>query len=162
MQKDTGKRMMTNPLNQPRYARIQIVVLLQLFAWGTMPLIAQEPASKIDFNRDVRPILANHCWNCHGQDESSRKAKLRLDLRPAALAITKNNEYPIVPNNPAASSLITRIDAHDKSQMPPLSFNKPLTETQRKTLKQWITEGAPYAEHWAFVPPRKSTNLPKV
>jgi len=162
MQKDTGQRMMTNPLTQHRYARIQIVVLLQLLAMGTMPLMAQEPASKIDFNRDVRPILANHCWNCHGQDESSRKAKLRLDLRPAALAKTKNNDHPIVPNNPAASSLITRIDAHDKSQMPPLSFNKPLTDTQRKTLKQWITEGAPYAEHWAFVPPRKSTSLPKV
>lgn len=137
---------MTNPLNQHRYAKIQIAVLLQLLAIGMMPLMAQEPASKIDFNRDVRPILANHCWNCHGQDESSRKAKLRLDLRPAALAKTKNNNHPIVPNNPAASSLINRIDAHDKSQMPPLSFNKPLSETQRKTLKQWITEGAPYAD----------------
>ncbi|MFZ4611983.1 MAG: hypothetical protein ACOYNM_19390 [Gemmataceae bacterium] len=59
--------MMTNPLNQHRYARIQIAVLLQLLALGTMPSMAQEPASKIDFNRDIRPILANHCWNCHGQ-----------------------------------------------------------------------------------------------
>jgi hypothetical protein len=128
IQKDTGQRMMTSPLTQHRYARIQIAILLQLFALGTMPLMAQEPASKIDFNRDVRPILANHCWNCHGQDESSRKAKLRLDLRPAALAITKNNEHPIVPNNPAASSLITRIDARDKSQMPPLSLSLILDE----------------------------------
>ena len=67
MQKDTGPRTMTNPLNPNRSAKIQIAVLLQLFALGTMPLIAKEPASKIDFNRDVRPILANHRWNCHGQ-----------------------------------------------------------------------------------------------
>ncbi len=153
---------MTKSKNRNRYAKTQIVVLLQFLALGTMPLMAQEPMAKVDFNRDVRPILANHCWNCHGQDESSRKAKLRLDLRPAALAKTKNNDHAIVPNNPAASALITRIEANDISQMPPRSFNKPLTENQIKILKQWITEGAPYAEHWAFVPPRKSTSLPKV
>ena len=153
---------MTKSKNRNRYAKTQIVVLLQFLALGTMPLMAQEPMAKVDFNRDVRPILANHCWNCHGQDESSRKAKLRLDLRPAALAKTKNNDHAIVPNNPAASALITRIEANDISQMPPRSFNKPLTANQIKILKQWITEGAPYAEHWAFVPPRKSTSLPKV
>ena len=153
---------MTKSKNRNRYAKTQIVVLLQFLALGTMPVMAQEPMAKVDFNRDVRPILANHCWNCHGQDESSRKAKLRLDLRPAALAKTKNNDHAIVPNNPAASALITRIEANDISQMPPRSFNKPLTENQIKILKQWITEGAPYAEHWAFVPPRKSTSLPKV
>ncbi|NBY03613.1 MAG: DUF1553 domain-containing protein, partial [Planctomycetes bacterium] len=155
-------KIMTKSKNRNRYAKTQIVVLLQFLALGTMPLMAQEPMAKVDFNRDVRPILANHCWNCHGQDESSRKAKLRLDLRPAALAKTKNNDHAIVPNNPAASALITRIEANDISQMPPRSFNKPLTANQIKILKQWITEGAPYAEHWAFVPPRKSTSLPKV
>lgn len=142
--------------------RIHLSIWLLSVAFQGSALMAQEPATKVDFNRDVRPILANHCWNCHGQDESSRKAKLRLDQRPAALAKTKDNDHPIVPNDPAASALVTRIEANDKSQMPPRSFNKPLTEIQIKTLKQWISEGATYAEHWAFLPPKKSPTLPKV
>ena len=153
---------MPNSTNKTLCAIILLGICLQFFAFGAMPLMAQEPASKIDFNREVRPILANHCWNCHGQDESSRKAKLRLDLRSAALAKSISNDHAIVPNDPPASEMITRIEASDKSQMPPVSFNKPLTDSQRKTLKQWIAEGAPYAEHWAFVPPRKSPTLPKV
>ena len=116
--------------------------------------VASVPA-KIDFNRDVRPILSNYCWNCHGPDQDARQAGLRLDLREGALAKTENGVRPIVPGNVKLSELVVRIEAHDDQQMPPASFQKRLSGTQREILKHWIAEGAPYAVHWAFVAPRR-------
>jgi len=121
---------------------------------------AAEPPP-LDFARDVRPILSNHCWNCHGPDEASREAELRLDLRDSALARTPTDHRAIVPGDAAASELIARIDATGDEQMPPASFEKPLTPEQRQILKRWIAEGAPYAAHWAFTPPARPT-LPDV
>ncbi len=116
-------------------------------------VLAAEPATPLDFNRDVRPILSNHCWNCHGPDEASREAGLRLDLREAAIAVRTEKHRAIVPGDAAASELVTRIDATDDKQMPPASFEKPLTSVQRETLRRWIAEDAPYAAHWAFTAP---------
>ncbi|RLS36611.1 MAG: DUF1549 domain-containing protein, partial [Planctomycetota bacterium] len=125
------------------------------------PIGAAEPAKSIDFNRDVRPILSNHCWNCHGPDEASREAGLRLDQRESAIAVGPEKNRAIVPHDPAASELVERIDATDDTQMPPVSFEKPLTVEQREILKRWIAEGAPYAAHWAFTAPARP-NRPKV
>ncbi len=124
-------------------------------------LTAAEPAAPIDFSRDVQPILSNHCWSCHGRDDGAREAGLRLDRRDTAVAPLKNGQTAIVPGDPGKSAIITRIEAHDDSLMPPLEFGKPLSEKQRATLKQWIAEGAPYAQHWAFVPPQRPS-LPDV
>lgn len=122
---------------------------------------AAEPVKTLDFNRDVRPILSNHCWNCHGPDEASREAGLRLDLRESAIAVGPEKNRAIVPHDPAASELVKRIDATDDTQMPPASFDKPLTAEQREILKRWIAEGAPYAAHWAFTAPAQPA-LPTV
>lgn len=124
-------------------------------------LTAAEPAPTVDFRRDVQPILSNHCWSCHGRDDGAREAGLRLDRRESALAALESGHTPIVPGNPAKSAVVARIDAHDDSRMPPADFGKPLTEKQRATLRQWIAEGAPYVQHWAFLPPQRPA-LPDV
>lgn len=115
----------------------------------------------IDFTRDVRPILSNHCWNCHGPSDASREANLRLDQRAAATSKLASGRTAIIPGNPTQSELLVRMEAHDESQMPPKEFGKPLSEKQRAILKQWITDGAPFADHWAFVTPQRPA-LPMV
>jgi hypothetical protein len=113
-------------------------------------VIAQEP--RVDFNRDVRPILSENCFYCHGQDSNKRQGDLRLDLRDAVLAAGVLDLQ-----TPEASGLLKRIHSDDPDQrMPPPSSNRKLTTEQKLILKQWIAEGAPYASHWAFVAPTKS------
>lgn len=109
----------------------------------------------IDFNRDVRPILAK-CLNCHGHDPKTVAAGLRLDDGPAAKKKLPSGQFAIVPGHPEKSELITRI--YDKDGfilMPPKSSNKTLSAEEKATLKQWIAEGAEFKEHWAFVAPKR-------
>ena len=104
---------------------------------------------KIDYNRDVRPILAGKCYACHGPDKETRKAKLRLDLREVAL---KNKV--IVPGKIEESEFHYRIRSDDPDEiMPPPESHATLTENEKDFLDQWIKEGAKYDKHWAFVPP---------
>ena len=110
----------------------------------------------LELARAVQPILANHCWSCHGPDEHSREAGLRLDVRSAALA-ERDGVSAIVAGNAAASAMVGRIHATDEAQMPPASFGKPLTAEQRALLVRWIDAGAPFATHWAFLPPQRPT-----
>ncbi|MHB1556264.1 MAG: PSD1 and planctomycete cytochrome C domain-containing protein [Isosphaeraceae bacterium] len=111
--------------------------------------LADSPA--LDFNRDIRPILAENCFYCHGQDANKRQADLRLDLRDAAI-----EAGAIVPNEPRASELVARINAtNPKELMPPAKSNRRLSPEQKKQLERWIAEGAHYAPHWAFVAPRR-------
>ena len=138
--------------------RISLILgLLNMHAQGAEPVV-----SKIDFNRDIRPILSNHCWNCHGQDEASRKAKLRLDIRDHAIGKTASDDFAIVPGDSNSSAMVERIEASDDSQMPPKSFKKPLSKAQQETPKRWISEGAPYDTHWAFSIPKRAKSLPSV
>jgi hypothetical protein len=140
--------------------RSKCIILLGLLSMMAAPARGGSPtkaaAVKLDFARDVRPILANHCWACHGPDETSRAAGLRLDRRESALAALKDGKRAIVPGNLVDSALVQRID-HEKPsrRMPPLDFKKQITDAQRQVLKRWIAEGAEYAEHWAFVAPRR-------
>lgn len=107
---------------------------------------------KVDYARDVLPILSANCFACHGPDEHDRKADLRLDLEDAAKASYVDG-HPIVPNDPDNSTLIARILSNDPDTvMPPPSTNKQLTTDQIATLKQWIAEGATWKKHWAFEP----------
>jgi hypothetical protein len=109
-------------------------------------------ADKIDFNRDVRQILSDNCFLCHGPAESTRKAGLRLDDRDAAI------DYgAIVPGDADSSELVARLFTDDRDMlMPPPESNKKLTRQQREILKEWIQQGAEYERHWAFVTPEKS------
>ena len=118
---------------------------------------AASAAPPLDFNRDIRPILAENCFYCHGQDSNKRQAELRLDLREAAL-----ESEAFAPHDAAASELVKRINSDDVDQlMPPPKSNRRLSADQKKLLERWINEGAAYAQHWAFVAPQRPP-LPEV
>jgi Protein of unknown function (DUF1553)/Protein of unknown function (DUF1549)/Planctomycete cytochrome C len=105
----------------------------------------------LDFNRDIRPILSENCFYCHGQDGSKRQADLRLDVRAAAI-----EAGAIVPKSPGSSELIERIHSTDpQALMPPPKSNRRLSAEQKKLLERWISEGAAYARHWAYVAPTR-------
>ena len=120
---------------------------------------------KVDFNRDIRPILSNKCIQCHGPDKETLKADLRLDVRDSAIGKTseqKPNPGAIVPGKPDASELIHRILTDDPDEvMPPPKTKKTISKREVALLKQWITEGAEYAGHWSFEPITKHSP-PKV
>ena len=112
--------------------------------------------ARIEFKRDILPILAAKCFACHGPDPSTRKAGLRLDQRDPALKTNRSGETPIVPGKPEASELVRRIfAADDKERMPPSKTGKPLTEREKELLKAWIADGAEYQLHWAFARPER-------
>ena len=114
---------------------------------------AQSISRQISFNRDVRPILAEHCLQCHGFDEGAREAGLRLDARENAIAPVESGKAAVVPGKPELSELIRRIISDDADiRMPPADFPKPLTAGQVETLRTWIAEGAEYQRHWSFEP----------
>jgi hypothetical protein len=122
-------------------------------AAGLLVFAATAPAAdKVLFNRDVRPILSEHCFACHGPDAKARKAKLRLDVRESAV-----EKGAITPGKPADSELVNRIllAADDEQLMPPAEFHKPLTAAQKATLKAWVEQGAEYQPHWAYIVPTK-------
>ena len=109
-----------------------------------------------DFARDVRPILSQHCFKCHGPDDKSRKGGLRLDAREEAMKEAKSGGIALVPGKPAESELITRIFTDDEDElMPPPSAKRPLSDEHKSILRRWVEEGGEYAQHWAFVKPRR-------
>lgn len=115
----------------------------------------------IEFNRDVRPILAANCFECHGFDVKTRKANMRLDTAEGAYA-DHNGTVAVKPGDLAASELWNRITSGDAEvMMPPPESKKTLTDAQKDTLRRWIEQGAHYQKHWAFEPP-KSPELPAV
>ncbi len=137
---------------KPRFHLLTSVIGLACFLCGTG--FAQ--TDTVDFQRDVQPILAEHCAKCHGADPGTRQAELRLDLRETALKGGDSGEAAIVPGNPDTSALLRRVSSADPDQvMPPPDEKKPLSARQVATLKLWIRQGANYAGHWAFAPPQK-------
>ncbi|MDZ4404847.1 PSD1 and planctomycete cytochrome C domain-containing protein [Prosthecobacter sp.] len=125
-------------------------------------LLAAEPA-KLKYNRDVRPILNEKCFHCHGTDASHRKGDLRLDLREQAMKPAKSGDIAIVPGKPEQSQIVARVELphEDDDVMPPEKDGKPLTSEEKAILKQWISEGAEYQGHWAFLKPERSP-APKI
>ena len=130
--------------------------LLTGFALGPGTASAAEGVA-LQYNRDVRPILAENCFPCHGPDSAARKGELRLDKREAAI-----EAGAIAPGDIEASELIARINASDpKEVMPPAATTKTLSQNQKDVLKQWIASGAPYQLHWSLIPPARAER-PKV
>ena len=118
---------------------------------GTAPSTAERPP--VDFNREIRPILSDHCFACHGPDESRRAVDLRLDTREGLFTL-RDAGAPVVPGQPEASELLRRIHTEEaEEQMPPAKFGRPLTETQKQRIADWIQQGAKWSQHWAFVAP---------
>jgi hypothetical protein len=115
------------------------------------------PAAKLSYNREIRPILVENCFACHGPDSASRKAGLRLDQRELAV-----KAGAIVPGKPAESEMVQRIFAEKLSErMPPHKSAKKLTDAQKELLRRWIADGAEYQPHWSYIAPVRP-ELPKV
>ncbi len=122
------------------------------FGWLVFALaVSARAAEPISYNRDVRPILSDSCFHCHGPDQKTRKGKFRLDVREDAVA-----KGAIVPGQPAESEIIKRIFTRNPDDlMPPAEAHKTLTLAQKELLRRWIASGAPYEKHWAYAPPVK-------
>src|SRR5690349_12005165 len=104
-------------------------------------MIALGAGKPVDFLREVRPILSDACFQCHGPDENTRMAKLRLDIKESAL--------------PKAQAILARVtEPRAARKMPPPHAKVQLSEAQIATVKRWVEEGAPWQEHWSFVPPK--------
>lgn len=138
------------------------LLLALIYCLAILPMASAEPGrqpaqAELNYNLDIRPILADNCYACHGPDEKARQAELRLDTK--AGAFSEPSGYPIiVPGNPDESELYRRIISEDDNyRMPPADFNKTLTPAQVETLAQWMREGATWAEHWAFTTPTRPT-----
>lgn len=118
----------------------------------------------VSYNFDIRPILSDKCYACHGPDANKREADLRLDIADSVYKALKNNPtaHALVPGKPEQSEVFLRISSADTSMlMPPPSSNLKLNEREVSLIKKWIKQGATYEKHWAFVPP-KSPPLPVV
>ena len=113
-------------------------------------------AEDLRFNRDIRPVLSENCFFCHGQDPKHREAKLRLDIRAEAL-MEHDSGFAIVPGHPEKSEILKRLLTHNPDdQMPPPESNRKVTPAQIELIRRWIAQGAPYEKHWSFVPPEKA------
>jgi hypothetical protein len=134
---------------------------------GLAPLgaAAAEPGpgpEAVDYNRDVRPILSEHCYTCHGPDAGKRKAGLRLDRREDALKKLRSGGHAVVPGDPARSELLLRIGTEDETErMPPARTGKKLSPAQVDLLRKWIAQGARWETHWAYRTPQRPA-LPAV
>jgi len=132
--------------------------ILALSALGVIALAPRSRAAEpIDFQRDIRPILADNCFTCHGFDDKARKGKLRLDIREDALRGGTSGDPAIVPGKVDAGQLIARIISNEAEEvMPPPSTKKKLTPLQIEKLRQWVASGAEYKLHWGFIAPKRS------
>jgi hypothetical protein len=127
-------------------------------AWLLMVLLTSSSicSAQVDFRRDIQPILAEHCSQCHGVDDAERQGGLRLDRRDDALRGGDSGEPAIRPQDPDGSAVLLRVTSTDPDLvMPPPHLNKPLTSAQVDALREWIAAGAEYAAHWAFVAPEQ-------
>ncbi|MCS6851260.1 MAG: DUF1553 domain-containing protein [Gemmataceae bacterium] len=132
-----------------------VSMVIGLLSVGSEPLPAV-----VEFNRDIRPILSDHCYQCHGPDERQRRAGLRLDTAAEALA-PRGGRPALVAGWPERSELYRRITAADPSErMPPASTGRNLNERQMALLRRWIEQGATYQAHWSFLPPRRPSPPP--
>lgn len=123
-----------------------------------LALAPSASSQEVRFNRDVRPILSDRCFQCHGVDAKARKADLRLDTWEGLTAPRGWRLPAVTPGNPDRSSLILRVESEDpKRVMPPPSTHKTVSEAERGLLRAWIEQGAPFEEHWAFTPPVDAT-----
>lgn len=118
-------------------------------------LLATALQADVDFNREVRPLLSENCFQCHGPDEKHRMAGVRLDTREGAFAETKRGML-IVPGDPAKSLILQRMTHGEPARrMPPPSSDRKVSDKQIETLRRWIAEGAKWQSHWAFTPPKR-------
>ena len=135
---------------------LSVVALTAGFSFGCRQ--ATDLPEVVDFNFHVKPLLSDRCFKCHGPDENTREADLRLDIEAGAYAAldSAGERFAIVPGNPKKSELVRRIYHSDpEERMPPAESNLSLTDYERAVLERWIEQGAEWKTHWAFTPPQK-------
>lgn len=126
-----------------------LAAIMTLNCWGT--LVAADQV--VEFNRDIRPILSENCFSCHGPDEKARQGGLRLDQADGAQQKLPSGQIAVIPENVLESELFRRVSTTDPAQiMPPSDSGKQLTKSQVDLLKRWIQQGGRYQKHWSFVP----------
>jgi Protein of unknown function (DUF1549)/Planctomycete cytochrome C len=137
--------------------RFGILGLLALALGNAAPASAATSiAGPIDFNRDIKPILSDACFACHGPDEKERKASLRLDVRDGVFRPAKSGAIPVVPKDLHKSELIRRLTTTDEDdRMPPAKATKQLSQAQVALLQRWVAEGAEWKGHWAYLKPER-------
>jgi mono/diheme cytochrome c family protein len=140
-----------------RRAFVLSAAVLSLFLTARDPAAGEAPLpAVVEYNRDIRPILSDNCYACHGPDKNARKAELRLDDEAEAKK-DRGGYHAIVPNKPDDSELIWRLTvAEEHERMPPRKFGKRLTERQVALLKNWIAQGAKWEKHWSLIPPNRA------
>ena len=140
----------------PPIRRFPIAVVLAacLALTGSFPAVAGA-TRHINYSRDIRPILSNSCYKCHGPDEHERKAGLRLDTKAGAIGKLESGEAAITPGSSVKSAIFQRLTSHDPDvKMPPPESGKSVSAEQIGLIKEWIDQGAEFHPHWSFVPPR--------
>jgi mono/diheme cytochrome c family protein len=143
-------------------SRLRSLIYLAVAAYGSSALAQNPPGGQVQFNRDIRPILSDKCYTCHGPDPANRKTKLRFDNESGA-TLDLGGKYAIVPNDPAKSEMIRRITAENKAmRMPPASSGITLTAHEIELLRRWVSQGAKWQKHWSFIPPERPALLPTV
>jgi hypothetical protein len=140
--------------------------LISTFGLLLSTMSVQAQSTKIRFDRDIKPILSDRCFHCHGPDQEHREADLRLDLKEAAFA-DRDGNFALIPGSLENSAIWERISSHDEFvKMPPLESNKKLTTKEIDLFKRWIEQGAEWSDHWSFVtpvkpePPKVTTDVP--
>src|SRR3954454_14845826 len=137
-----------------RGIHLLVRLFLGVLVGACLPLACFAAGPLVDFNRDVRPILSDNCFTCHGPDDKHRMANLRLDTEDGLFA--DRGAYRIVAaGDPAKSRLFARISAPAASRMPPRQTGATLTEAQIAMIGKWIEQGAKWERHWAFAPPQR-------
>src|SRR5215471_4561607 len=127
------------------------------FVFAALTLAAVLPANgqTVEFNRDIRPILSDNCFTCHGPDKAHRVTTLRFDVEEDAKQTLGSGRHAIVAGDSASSEMIRRVTATNATHMPPASTGKTLSAEQIDLLKKWIDQGAVWEKHWSFIPPRR-------
>src|SRR5437899_3453382 len=147
-------------MSKPFLQRVRLVILtvtvcLFVAIAPAGPTKKQSQSEPVDFSSQIRPIISGKCFSCHGPDESSRKAKLRLDVRDEAIKERKGSRA-IVPGDIANSEMIRRVTATDPDDvMPPPKSGRTLSAAEIDLIQRWIQQGAAYTPHWAFVKPQR-------
>lgn len=152
---------MVRVLNRSSQIAAFSTCLLLAFGATATSVLAQTKQTRLRFNRDIRPILSDKCFVCHGPDQNERQAELRLDIRDEAIA-ARDDMPAIKPGDVEQSAVVYRIFSEDENErMPPADSGRALSDDERKLLRQWIAEGAEYEQHWAYVAPERAAP-PKV
>jgi mono/diheme cytochrome c family protein len=148
-------------INPPkiRYGSVRKIGIVFVFIFGA-PLLeltaADVPQKTVDFQREVRPILSDACFDCHGPDAKARKAHLRLDVADGGIFEDRDGSKVVEPGKPDASELVRRITGTEPDEkMPPAKHHRQLTKTEIEVLCRWVAEGAKWRDHWSLVVPRR-------